>query len=212
MERSRTTLRKWFTAIWFVSRSDKGVNAVELSSLLHVTYKTAWSMLHKIRRVISQHDTQHTLNGHIDAAFTLYGQSHRHVASTAISSKQHPFITAVSHPLERNSNTMVKMKLVCRELITGRRLSPIAYEQFDTQHSSANKIRFIPLTSYHQRTQAVPIQNLAKHMSTWLNNTFHGVGALHLQMYLDEYCYRLNLEAHHISTWRHLSMLCCQIC
>ncbi|MCG7410314.1 transposase [Paenibacillus sp. ACRRX] len=210
MERSRTTLRKWFTAIWFVSRNDKGINAVQLSSLIQVTYKTAWSILHKIRRVISNYDAQSTLDGHIDAALTLYGHSHRYLSSTTISSEQHPFITAISHPSDQHSR-MVKMKLVYRELITGRRLQPFAYEQFNTQHSSPNKSRLIPFTSYDQRAQAVPIQNLAKQMSTWLNNTFHGVGVLHLQMYLDEYCYRLNIEAQNISTWRHLSNLCCQV-
>lgn len=53
MEGSRTSLRKWITAMWLVSRSDKGINAVKLSSMIEVTSKTAWAMLHKIRTAIA---------------------------------------------------------------------------------------------------------------------------------------------------------------
>ena len=60
---SRTSLRKWITAIWLVSRSDKGINAVQLHTIIQVTYKTSWLMLHKIRASIHIEDQNQQLNG-----------------------------------------------------------------------------------------------------------------------------------------------------
>lgn len=52
-EGSRTSLRKWIAAIWLVANPKEGINAVRLRSIIDVTYKTAWAMLHKIRTAIS---------------------------------------------------------------------------------------------------------------------------------------------------------------
>jgi transposase-like protein len=43
-EKSRTPLKKWFTAIYFMSAYKNGVSAKSLERTLGVTYKTAWKM------------------------------------------------------------------------------------------------------------------------------------------------------------------------
>ncbi|WII38127.1 IS1595 family transposase [Paenibacillus thiaminolyticus] len=74
MEGSRTALWKWLTAIWLVSRTDLSFNAVQLRSLIQVTYKTAWSMLHKIRTAISRADTAQALEGEVHGIVAFYGR------------------------------------------------------------------------------------------------------------------------------------------
>jgi transposase len=54
-EKSRTPLSKWFMAIYLLSNSKNGVSAKEIERLLQVTYKTAWSMCHKIRSIMKDH-------------------------------------------------------------------------------------------------------------------------------------------------------------
>ncbi|MCU6707633.1 transposase [Paenibacillus sp. J5C_2022] len=72
MHRSRTPIRKWLLTLFLVSSSEGSVNAVRLANLLQVTYKTAWSMLHKIRRLISRWDAGHLLSGDVEAKHEIY--------------------------------------------------------------------------------------------------------------------------------------------
>jgi len=50
--RSRTPLRKWFFAIWFMSTEKKGIAAKQLERTLDVTYKTAWRMAMQVRKAM----------------------------------------------------------------------------------------------------------------------------------------------------------------
>jgi len=63
MEGSRTPLRKWLSAFFFLSIDEIGVNALQMQTLLQVTYKTAWSICQKIRQAISQLDAEQPLSG-----------------------------------------------------------------------------------------------------------------------------------------------------
>ena len=49
-ERSRTSLQKWFYAMYLFTTTRHGVPAKELQRQLSVTYKTAWRMGHEIRK------------------------------------------------------------------------------------------------------------------------------------------------------------------
>jgi transposase-like protein len=45
-------LDKWFTAIWLISNCKNGVSSCEVARDLGVTQKTAWFMLHRIRKAM----------------------------------------------------------------------------------------------------------------------------------------------------------------
>ncbi len=52
-ERTRTSLRVWFLAIWSVADPKRGTSALELHRILSLgSYQTAWAWLHKLRRVM----------------------------------------------------------------------------------------------------------------------------------------------------------------
>lgn len=72
MHRSRTPLRKWLLTMYLVATLPSSINAVRLSEVLEVTYKTAWKMLHVIRLTISATDGCERLAGHIEAKHELY--------------------------------------------------------------------------------------------------------------------------------------------
>jgi transposase-like protein len=40
---------KWFPAIWLIVNAKNGISSYEIHRALHVTQKTAWFMLHRIR-------------------------------------------------------------------------------------------------------------------------------------------------------------------
>ena len=50
---SRTSLTKWFLALYLVVSSKQGISAVELGRSVGVSYPTAWTWLQKLRRALS---------------------------------------------------------------------------------------------------------------------------------------------------------------
>ena len=51
---SHISLRKWFTALWLFASHKKGISSVQLHKDLHITQKTAWYMLNRIRYNFNQ--------------------------------------------------------------------------------------------------------------------------------------------------------------
>jgi len=72
-ERSRTSLQKWFYAIYLFTTSRNGVAAKELQRQLGVTYKCAWRMAHEIRTYMGDVDGKPPLTGHVEIDETYVG-------------------------------------------------------------------------------------------------------------------------------------------
>jgi len=64
LEKSRTPLEKWAEAIRAMSRLHS-INAVQLMTKIRVTYKTAWSMLRKLRQSLHAMDSGQPLTGRV---------------------------------------------------------------------------------------------------------------------------------------------------
>lgn len=51
--KTRTPLRIWFAAVWYVTSQEYGVSALGLQRILGLgSYQTAWAMLHRLRRAM----------------------------------------------------------------------------------------------------------------------------------------------------------------
>lgn len=53
MEHTKLPLRKWLLAFHIIGASKKGISGLQLSRMLHVTYKTAWHLGHRIRATMA---------------------------------------------------------------------------------------------------------------------------------------------------------------
>ena len=76
-ERSRTSLQKWFYAMYLFTTSRHGVPAKELQRQLGVTYKTAWRMGHELRKYMAAVDGDPPLNNHVEVDETYVGGKRR---------------------------------------------------------------------------------------------------------------------------------------
>ena len=56
-EDTKIPLRKWFIAMYLISCHKKGISSVQLATDIHVTQKTAWFILHKVRTLFTQDDS-----------------------------------------------------------------------------------------------------------------------------------------------------------
>lgn len=52
-DKTRTPLRSWFAAVWYITNQKQGVTALGLQRVLGLgSYQTAWTMLHRLRRAM----------------------------------------------------------------------------------------------------------------------------------------------------------------
>lgn len=215
MEGSRTALWKWLTAIWLVSRTDLSFNAVQLRSLIQVTYKTAWSMLHKIRTAISRADTAQPLEGAVHGIVAFYGRPF--YSPILLHERESPIIVAESGIAESansdstnsdSANSLsviemneqvthtrrIKMKIVDRMHCSGKSLLRTGCDEFAKLHAHCDSTVSITRYYFHVRRKGFLYQTF-KRAWQWMNNTFHGIGPTYLQLYLDEFCFRHNAAA-----------------
>ena len=57
-EDSNLSLVKWFIAMYLISSHKKGISSCQLARDIKVTQKTAWYMLHKVRSLYAQNDSE----------------------------------------------------------------------------------------------------------------------------------------------------------
>ncbi|WP_171654527.1 transposase [Paenibacillus foliorum] len=204
MEGSRTTLRKWFHALLLISYAPCGINAVQLSGAIGVTYKTAWLILHKIRYAISKADASTMLSGIVRVNSALYGRPHNPSVNRHI--QEQPLLVGASINTE-GEPLYVKIKRVPDEYLQGRNLRPSGNQHF-IQHNVESKTGDLEcITARFSPRRFHRLLSVAKKAGQWINAAYHGIGPKHLQAYLNEYCYRLNLEFQGEAIFRYLTQL-----
>lgn len=73
MHDSRLPLTKWILAIALMTNARKGVSACQVSRDLHVTYKTAWYLCHRIRRAMREMAWLEKFTGIVECDETYIG-------------------------------------------------------------------------------------------------------------------------------------------
>jgi hypothetical protein len=189
MEGSRTDLCKWLVALFLVSRPHPGISARQLSVTIKVTYKTAWLILHKIRHAMKLADASVQLSGLIQVNDAFYGR--RPQSTSRRRPQEHPLLVGATTG-NLDIPIYVKMKLVPKKHLDDKLVLPKGTDEFMEKHAEPNPqhIEFC-LGPYKPKKykRLSPFFSAAKR---WINDTFHGLGARHLDTYLTEFCYRLN--------------------
>ena len=71
-EDSPIGLDKWFTAMWLLANCKNGVSSYEIARDIHVTQKTAWFMLHRLRLAMNAGSFD-KMTGEVEADETFIG-------------------------------------------------------------------------------------------------------------------------------------------
>lgn len=78
MEDSAISLDKWLVTMWLVTNCKNGVSSYEIARDVHVTQKSAWFMLHRIRLAM-QDENKGQLCGEVEADETFIGGKARNM-------------------------------------------------------------------------------------------------------------------------------------
>ncbi|MDQ6421775.1 IS1595 family transposase [Paenibacillus sp. LHD-117] len=138
MHKSRTDLSKWLLAIFLVSTLPNSITAVRLSAVIGVTYKTAWRMLHEIRKTISEVDEHIRLSGQIEAKHEIF-MSDLFMTEFRMA-KEKSVIIARENPADRLPR--YKIKLIARNQQARVPLTEEDAYAFVLEHCSADLTSF----------------------------------------------------------------------
>jgi hypothetical protein len=209
-DKTRTDLRVWLAAAWYVTNQKHGVSALGLQRVLGLgSYETAWTMLHRLRRSMVRAGREQ-LAGRIEVDETYL----------AISDRQVP-ISSVG----RKSSTSKILVIIAVEIHEPRGFGRIRLRRItrDTQDTVVGFVReaveaganvitdgspaYLPLRDcgyVHEskvmlrsgvpaHTAMPGVHRVAALLKRWLLGTHHGaIQPLQLDHYLDEFVFRFN--------------------
>ncbi|MCD9021658.1 transposase [Cohnella silvisoli] len=196
MEGSPTLLTRWFQAMFLISRPS-GISASRLSQVIQVTYKTAWLIARKIRHALQQADEGDPLTGVVRVDPISYGY-------TYYSEAQQPLLIGGSLD-ERDEPKQVKIKQPDPSHVNNalRWIEKPGVQAFVKDHIDEQAVTVLGRGKLHPAFNPIKWK-----VTAWLNNTFNGIGAKHLQAYLDEFCFRLNLKLRRVPVFSQLLHWC----
>lgn len=201
-EKSRTSLRLWFYAMYLFCVSRHGVSAKELERQLGVTYKTAWRMAREIRKYMGLVDGDGPLGGigskHVEIDKAFFG---------GVDKKGHDDKSIVLGMVEREGEIVTRV-------IPDRTYFTITSEVLKTvlpnsriATDTAPTLRLLAQEGYRQETVNHRIGEYVRgdiHTNTlegfWalvqrsIQGTHVWVSPKHLQTYLGEFEFRWNLR------------------
>jgi transposase-like protein len=201
---TRTPLRVWFRAMWWVTSQKNGVSALGLQRVLGLgSYQTAWSWLHKLRRAMVR-PGRDQLSGKIEVDETYWGAPEEGVGGRQSGRKA---LIVVAAQEEGRGIGRIRMRRI-PDASAGS-LMPFVQESIQpgsVVHSDA-WLGYEPLKSKgyrHQITflrghppsasELLPrVHRVVSLLKRWLMGTHQGAVSLeHLDYYLDEFSFRFN--------------------
>lgn len=199
---SHLPLTLWFRAMWHVTSQKNGISALGLQRELGLgSYKTAWAMLHKLRRAMVRPGRDH-LRGEVEVDETYWGAEEEGVIGRLTYNKA---IIAVA--AERCGNRIGRIRL--KRLNDLSRISLHGFIAESVQPGSKVVTDGLPayqgMRGYHheiivvRRSKATAsallphVHRVISLLKRWLLGTHQGaIGDEHLDYYLDEFVFRFN--------------------
>lgn len=214
-ESTKLPLRLWVYAIFIFISHKRGISSCQLARDLGVTQKTAWNMLHKIRKFMESQNRQ-PLSGEVEVDETFVGgkNKNRHKDKKVDKCQGRSFKDKkpVFGMLQRNGNLTAVVvdntkaetlkPLIARYI---QKISVIYTDGWDyggisetyTQHSVDHGAKFYGTTLHDADGNAVSVNTNSiectwSHFKRMIFGTYYQVSKQHLQRYVDEFVFRFN--------------------
>jgi transposase-like protein len=205
MHKTKLPLTTWFWAIYLVAHDKRGKSALSLSQILGLNYRTALRLLRKIRAAMQDRDSLYMLSGVVEMDDAYFGAprkgkdgrgTNKAKAVIALSKdeRNHPAYLRIQvidqvtiEEIKRVTKVCVKpgSRIVSDGHSSYKQLADIGYTHDSQSYYKADKDDFLKM-----------LHNIIGNVKAYIQGTYHGLGAKHLQSYFDEFCYRFNRRFH----------------
>ena len=203
-ENSKVSILKWVQVIYLSMSGKRGVSALEVQKQLKIgSYRTALSMLHRIRDALGNRDEMYKLKDLIEVDSTCFGKAH--------TGNQREVLVAIeSKEWEDEKGEERKNAGFAKVLVTAENKDSVDsfirnnVEQRTEVHSDGAKaykyadddLNVHSMNTYNDHKlneQWLPwVHRFISNAKTWILGTHHGVSGHYLEKYLKEYTYRFN--------------------
>jgi transposase-like protein len=209
-DKTRTPLKVWLAAAWYVTNQKLGVSALGLQRVLGLgSYQTAWTMLHRLRRAMVRPDRER-LKGVVEVDETYLAITDRKEPISAEGRKNNTskvLIVLAVEMLEPKGFGRIRL----RRIETDADVSVIPFVQASVEPGATIKTdgsaayRSLKSLGYGHQRNVMLGSDVAAHVSMpgvhrvaslikrWILGTHQGsVQPAHLDAYLDEFVFRFN--------------------
>lgn len=218
--KTRKPLRDWFWAIFLVATRTTGSSARQIQHDLGLSYQTAWTWCHKIRKAMADRDTRYQLRGVLEVDDAYLGGRKPGKRGRGASSKVPVLVAVESRPEGCGHAALRRVPTVSADQV----------KSFLRQKVRAEARMFSDgLSSYHAASRELPVWPVAVgdgptavevfpdvhrvigRLKTWIRGTHAHVSEKHLDQYLAEFAYRFNrrFKQRRMTIFDRLVTACC---
>ena len=212
-DKTRTALRVWFAAAWYITNQKQGVSALGLQRVLGLnSYQTAWTMLHRFRRAMVRPDRD-LLCGTVEVDEVFLALSRRDTKSPKPPGSKSPnrsHLVAVAVAIEVHESKgfgRIRLQRIAAPTINAivpfvqENIAPGSTVRTDGSAIYAtlkdNEFKHDPhviLGSKVPAHEPLPgVHRIAALIKRWFLGTHQGaVDPRHVDYYLDEFTFRFN--------------------
>jgi len=209
-EGTHVSLVKWFGALYMISAHKKGISSHQLARDIHVTQKTAWNMIHKVRSLYRQEygvDIVLTNDVECDEAYIGGREKNKHDSKKTENNQGRSTKTKTPvFGMVQRGGKVVAMKT---ENTAPKTLAPIIRQFvkpnsriFTDEYVGYNSLReseYSHAIVHHGKREFVcgeahtnTIEGFWGQLKRMIFGTYHFVSAKYLQRYVDEAVFRYN--------------------
>lgn len=203
LHRTRQPLTLWFWAAYLVTTHTPGLSALQLQRQLGIeSYETAWVLLHKLRRaMVRPHREQLKDRVEVDEAY-IGGPEVGLRGGRQLVDK---VLVVGAVEVRGKGSGRVRLQVVpdaSATSLTGFVAANVApgavvltdgWGAYAPLHTQGYRHRPKTQGDRARAAKILPrVHRVFGNLQTWLRGTHHGVGADHLQAYLDEFTFRFN--------------------
>ena len=201
---SHLPLTIWFRAMWQVTSQKNGISALGLQRVLGLgSYKTAWAMLHKLRRAMVRPGRER-LSGSVEVDETYLGG-----LEEGVRGRQTAIKALIVAAAEEDGQGIGRIRM--RRIVDASARSLVCFVEESVEPGSVvhtdgwlgyeplQKRGYIHQVTFLRRQQKSPsellprVHRVISLLKRWLLGTHQGaIGHHHLDDYLDEFIFRFN--------------------
>ena len=209
-DKTRTPLRTWFAAAWYLTNQKYGVSALGLQRVLGLgSYQTSWTMLHRLRRAMVRTGREQ-LKGKVEVDESYVGMRDSSKLLSGAKLKSHTARSLVAIAVEvQEPKGFGRIRLRRIPVDSERYLLPFVRDAVDPgarvhtdgspAYRSLSEHRYVHQRSVHSSSDgpahvSMPgVHRVASLLKRWLLGTHQGaVRPFQLDYYLDEFTFRFN--------------------
>lgn len=218
MQNSNLSFLVWYKAMFLMSVTKKGFSAKEIQKQLGLKrYEPVWAMIHKLRKAMGNRDAKYTLEGMIEfdeAYFTVESseiEQEKGIRGKGAAGKQNVAMMAESTPLEdietgKNGKQVRFFKARVLDGHSGEEINETIKESIDNQSivftdKSTSYVDIADFVELHvmEKSSKQTTKETLKWVHIAISNAkrnllgnYHKIKRKYLQLYLNEFIYKLN--------------------